>query len=183
MKNLITILIVSLILISCGARKVEKSRTQEAINTEVSDNSTASKTADLNIKIQEATKVDNKNETVIFEETFEPINPLLPSIITDKNGNKTILENVKKSRKETVQKNNTKTDISKKTEQSAKIVALDKKDTKEKTDAKKEVEVVKIERKEYSMFNLFWFFILIPIHIILRNKDVILDKIKSFWWL
>ena len=180
MKNIL--FFIALIFISCGARKVDKSKTQEVLQTETSDNSVVTKTADSNLKSREVTKVDDKNETVTKEVNYEPINPLLPASITDENGKKTVLDNAKKTTRETTQKNNTKTDISKKTEQVAKIVALNKKDVQAKTDSEKSAVAIKSERKVYSVFNFFWLLILVPIYLIWKNRSVIFDKIKSFWW-
>ena len=186
MKKIISILITLVLFISitsCGTRKVDKSRTQEAVQTDTSDNSIITKTEDVNLKVIEATKVDDKNETVISEETYEPINPLLPASITDENGKKIVLDNAKKTITETTQKNNTQTNNSKNTEQVAKVSATDTKDVKVNTNSKIAVEAIHIDRKAFNLWVFLWLLLLVPIYLVWKNKGAILDKIQSIWWL
>jgi hypothetical protein len=180
MKNLL--FLIALIFISCGARKVEKSVVKESLTTEQSDNSILIKTEDLNLKKSESTKVDYKNETVTKETVYEPIDPTKSATVINGDGTRTDLNNSKKTTRETTQKNNIKTDQSKNTVQDAKIVTSDKKDVKQKTNTKKVAEVVQIDRKQFNLWNSLWILLLVPIYFIWKNRSVILDKIKSFWW-
>jgi len=101
---------ITILLCSCSARKAEKTRTSETIKTEIKTEAVIAKTEDTNIKKTEKTTVDDKNETTTKETVYEPIDPTKPAITTDPDGTKTILNNSKKTTRETTHKNNTKTD-------------------------------------------------------------------------
>src|SRR6478735_9618835 len=100
-KTFIILTVISLIwlLLSCGSRKVNKEHSKEETKTEQIDNSITEIQSESNIKQTTTLKVDDKNEIVSKEDTFEPIDPTKEASIIDENGKKTILNNSKKTSK------------------------------------------------------------------------------------
>jgi cobalamin biosynthesis Mg chelatase CobN len=117
MKKLLIILILCT-LYSCGARKVEKKSdeiktdTNSTVNSESTVLSQEKETENTTITSQITNKVEDKDEIVVTETTYEPKDVTKPAILTDSNGKKTILDNIKKTTKETVRRNNTKSESS-----------------------------------------------------------------------
>lgn len=180
MKKILLILFIlflSLNLVSCsGARKMEKKseeikeQSQIKTNSQVVDTSTLNENLKTNTSTKSTTKIDDKDETVVKETTYEPKDISKPAIITDENGKKIVLENVKKTTKETIQKNNKKTDNVQYTivvnsadtklekENKNNSVVDNKKSTKSKLDTKE------TDKKPFNVMNLLW--LLIPIGLI-----------------
>lgn len=179
MKNLLKILFILYVLslISCGARKTEK-RSEEVkekseikIDSQTSDSSVLSDNTTVNNSTESTTKINDKDETITRETTYEPKDISKPAIITDEKGNKIILENVKKTTKETIQKNNKKTDNTQKSNVATNIDKnLSKKNDSKiildgKTTSEKESDIKNSDKKTFNVFNLLW--LLIPIGLLL----------------
>jgi hypothetical protein len=168
---MVLILLITLALNSCGARKAGKSRNTEKIESVIDESLVTEKKEDSNLKITENTQVDDKNEIVTEEEFYEPVNPLRLSSLMNCDGKTIILNNAKKTIRKTTSKNHFKTEKNKKTEEAKKML--------ESVEIKKKQEILEIKKKEdqkieceaLKTFNLFW--LLIPIGliaIIWRNK-------------
>jgi len=185
-KLLITALALSLALLfcSCGARKAEKNRTKETIKAETSIAAVIEKKAESNVKKTENTIIDDKNETTTKETTYEPIDPSKPASIIEPDGRKTDLNNSKKTTRETTQKNNTKIDNSKKSDEFHKSELSEQSESKGKSEGKKAELAVNRERSAWSLWNLLW--LIIPLAIVYwlwRNKTAIIKKITNLWWI
>jgi len=183
---MITALLLSLYFLctSCGARKAEKSRTKEEVKTETTTAAVTAKTEESNVKKTENTIIDDKNETVTKETTYEPIDNTKPSSIVDPDGKETKLNNSKKTTRETTQKNNTKTDNSKNSNEFHKSELSEQSESKGKTEAKKADEVIHVDREAWSPWNLLW--LLIPIGIVgiaWKNKAKIIKWFNGIWWI
>lgn len=184
MKKIFRILLIALLLslvwllaTSCGARKTEINKTKESTKTETSNKTELDTQDESNIKKTENTIVDDKNETVTKETIYEPIDNSKTAIVIDNNGNKTNLDNSKKTVREIRQKNNTKTDITKASEETNKSKESEKQQFNIKSEGKKVDGAKKTERDQWS---IWW--LLIPaviIYLIWKNKATIASKI---WW-
>jgi len=162
---------------SCGAAKSDKTKTNEEVKTENSNNYTSDKKEESNVKKTENTIIDDKNETVIEETNYEPIDNTKPASIIDPDGKETKLNNSKKTTRKTTKKNNTKTDNSKKSEEFHKSELSEQSESKGKTEGKKAGLAVKRERSAWSMWNLLWLLIPVGIYLVWKKYS---DKI---WWI
>lgn len=184
MKTIIKILLISLFfslialgLISCGARKIEKSIVKEEVKSEVSDKSTTEKQFESNIKENIVVKIDDKNKTIIEETTYEPKDPTKEAIVIEPDGSKTILNNSKKITKKTTKQNDTKSEIKYDSEIKQKEAVKDKKAIKASSNTDVVKKASKTEREAVSMWN--WLWLLIPIGIVVWLLRKYTDKI---WW-
>lgn len=164
------------VLNSCGARKAEKNRTSEASKIETSNKSIVEKSDESNVKKTEKNIVDDKNETVTKETSYEPIDPTKPASVIDPDGKKHELNNSKKTTRETTQKNNTKTDNSRNSEEFHKSELSELSESGTKADIKKADVEIKVERSAWSMWNFLW--LLIPIGLYFGYKKY---KYKIWW--
>jgi FtsZ-interacting cell division protein ZipA len=195
MKNLITaikllvysfLLIMSIIILftSCSAVKKDKTTTKEEIKTETSNKSTVDKTEESNVKKTETTTVDDKNETITKETTYEPIDSSKPASITDPDGRKTDLNNSKKTTRETTQKNNSKTAVAKASDENHKAELSELSESDSKSEAKKADEAIQVDRKAWNYWNVLW--LLIPagvIYFVWKNKAKIIEWFNGLWFI
>lgn len=178
---------------SCGALKKDQTKIEELAKTEESakTNNTLKLDKEMsvesNVKKTENTTVDDQNETVTKETVYEPIDNSKPASVIDPDGKKTDLNNSKKTVKETRQKNNTKTDITKaseetlKSEEKAKLEAAAKSEVKKAAAKKKLAEESNLNREEWSAFNWFWLLIPVGAYSVWKNKKLIITKLKGLW--
>ena len=171
MKNIFKILIASLIgailallLVSCGARKVNREHSKEETKTEFVDNSITEKQSESNVKQTTTINVDDKNETITEETTYTPEDPTKEASIINSEGKKIILNNTKQITKKTTQKNNTKSELVRKTDELKKEAFKEQKSIKQANTSKKENSVKYIKKEAFNPFQLLY--LLIPIFII-----------------
>lgn len=168
---------------SCGARKSEKARTEETIETEIAYKSKIDKSEvlDSNVKKSETTIVDDQNQTTTVKKTMEPVDPEKPSSYTDDTGKKKELNNAKETIETTTKKNNTKTESDIKTNASVKTDKKDfeQKDLKINQDIVKKDEEINVDRKAWSIWNIAWLLLVIPVYWLWKNKGII----KRPWWI
>ncbi len=195
-KILATLLIISMIVLfsSCGAKKTDKTTKSDSSILELTDKSQSEQleeskaNVDTNVKKSETLIISDKDQTTTVEETVEPVDASKPSSYTDKDGKKQELHNSKKTTKTTVKNNNTNinsnsnavasvksgSEINKKINNNANI--------KIKAAAKKNETDVRVDRKAWSMWNLWWLLIVpvaLGIRWIWKNKAEIAAKM---WW-
>jgi len=165
-KTFVILTVLSLIwlCLSCGSRKVNKEHSKEEIKTEVVDNSVIEKQSESNIKQTTTLKVDDKNEIISKEDTFEPIDPTKEASIIDENGKKTILNNSKKTSKSTTQKNNTSVSSKLEHTETKKEAVKEQKAVKQVNTSKIENSSKGIDKKPFNPFELLW--LIIPLLII-----------------
>lgn len=207
MKKIIATILLALAICSCGARKTDKSRIQEASESELSagekevskeENSTLEREyqkENLNVKEENTKAVDDKNETVKETKTWTPVDPNKSSkVIDDKGKVQEFVNAVLKEERETT-KNNIKTNETAKSEktenkQSDKEVQAEQKkesdrqkELEQKAAAKKSGEEIKIDRSAWSVWN--WLWLLIPVGLIIlavKNRMKIVTWIENIWW-
>ncbi|MFV8336423.1 hypothetical protein ACNQF7_10110 [Flavobacterium sp. RSP29] len=181
--KLIALTLVFSLLISCGARKTEKSKTSEAEKTEASIIAYVKKTDESNVKKTEKTSTDDKNQTTIKETTYELVDPTKPGSVIDPDGRKTDLNNSKKTTRETTKNNNTKTDNTKTSNESNKSEVSDQSESNSKSATKKTGKVTNIDRKAFNPLNLLWLLIPLGFLLVWMNKNKIIMWTKKIWWI
>jgi len=157
----------TIILCSCGARKVSTSSSKEETKAETIDNSKTEKQIDTNIKTATTIKVDDKNEMVTEETTISPEDNTKEAFIIEKDGTKVVFSNIKKTVRKTTQKNNTQSQLSGNSEQVAKEIVKQQKSVNNTITSKKENSVKNVDRKSipwyyfvigFSVLVLFFYF-------------------------
>lgn len=143
-------------LISCGTRKVAKSETKEETKTELTDNSTIEQQSGSNIKTTTAVKTDDKNETVTEETTISPEDNTKEAFIIEKDGTKTVLNNVKKTVKKTTQNNNTQTNKTENSEIKQNSGSKEQKAVKQTNTSVKKENSKQADKKQFNPLNLIW---------------------------
>lgn len=137
---------------SCGARKVNKDQSKEETHSNITDNSTIEKRSDTNVKTTTTVNVDDKNETVTEETVYEPKDPAKESFVIEKDGTKTVLNNVKKTVKKTTQKNNTATSAIIAQVQNENKAVKEQKAIEHKEVSAKEVKAKEVDKKQFNPF-------------------------------
>ena len=190
LNNYIKIIVLVVVLSSCGARKVIRIESKEAAKAEFSDQSKSEQTeqsqtkGEINVKKSEEVTVDNQNQTLTKKETIEPVDPTKPASYTDKDGKKQELNNSKKTIETRTQINNTKTESKVKTETLEKKESktnkkkYENKNIKAKTTNEKLAQENHVDREAWSVFNFLW--LLVPaavLYYVWRNRVAIGKKI------
>lgn len=177
MKNLIAILLaLAFTLISCGARKVNKSNTEESTKIEsvVTDKTKIESETNVTKKVVEV--IDNKDETMTEVTTYTPIDNTKPANIIDEHGNKQSINNtIYRNEKVTKKGNTLTTNTSNIGSSGKKIISIDMIDSIIK-DTKLKAKEVAIDRKAFNP--LFLLLLLIPIGLI----AFFYSRIKNAWW-
>lgn len=169
--------LVALGLMSCGARKSKVDISKEDKKEVVVDNSVLEKKLETNVKITSTTKVDDKNETVTEETTYQPEDPTKESSIIEKDGTKVVLNNTKKTYKKTTQKNNTQSEIKDDSEKSQKEASKDKKAVKQVVESKTYKKQKETKKEGFPMY--YWALIVGVVLLIIWLFKKYKDKI---WW-
>ena len=157
MKKIAILLVIGFVLLSCGARKRNKTVIEEKTNTEtvlIDSASIKDKVVFNEVKLKEGKDL---SETVIEE------------VITEKEG-------VKETRRKTTIKNDKTTKDETTTNTSAEKEVEKKKTQYQHSEIKKTIEEVAVKRDAYSIWNLLW--LLMPIgvaYLAYKYKDKI-------WW-
>lgn len=142
------VLLVPMLLLSCGARKVQKSQTKQETKTEITDNT------------KTETKTETKTDVIVINEndeiTIEPIDTVKPMIINGKE-----YKNARIRHKKSSAKAIDKTIVN--------VVKNENKDVQIKQEVKKEISIKNSERKA-SYYWLLWFLLIIPIWWLWKNK-------------
>ena len=143
------ILISTILLISCGSRKVNKSETTEQSKVSIIDTSKITTNIDTNTKVIDCTNTD--------EVTIEPVDNSQPILVNGKT-----YKNVRFKTKKV--KNNITTDkVEKVAKNKQKAVIMTK-------ESKKSVEVKQVERKQFNWLSLWWLLLLIIAMVYLGYK-------------
>lgn len=149
---------------SCGARKTNKEHSKEETKTELTDNSVIEKQSESNVKTTTTTKIDDKDESITVDETYEPIDNTKEASIIDSNGKKTILNNSKKTTKTATKKNNIQSESKTDIQETQKEAVKEQKAIKQLNTSKKENSVKNIKKKQFNPFELLY--LIIPLLII-----------------
>jgi len=189
-------ILVLIMLVSCSARKAEKSKTIETSKSVATENVTTDKKEELkaiedsNIKETSTTIIDDKNNTVVEENVIEPINPDKPADYVDPSGKKHTLNNTKIKTTKTTTKNDTKTESKKDVETVNKKELQYQKYLKQKQELENELLQKKLALDKISErkgFNFLLLLLLIPfifiMYLVIKNKTKIKSLISWPWWI
>lgn len=184
MKLIFKILVIALFfalialgLISCGARNVKKEASKEEIKSELNDHSVTEKQAESNIKTTTTTKVDDKDESITSEETFEPVDPTKEASIIDSNGKKTILNNSKKKVKTETKKNNTATSKEILQVETKKEAIKEQKSVKHINASKKENTSKEVVKKQFNWLSLWPIYLILAVVLYFFRKSIPILKL------
>lgn len=192
LNNYIKIIVLVVVLSSCGARKAESYKTKESAKEEFSNQSKSEQTeqsqakGEINVKKSEEVTVDNQNQIVTKKETIEPVDSTKPASYIDNEGRKQELNNSKKTTETRTEINNTKTESKAKTEASGKIESqsdkrkAEHKNIKAKSVAEKQAKAKVVNSESWNYWKLLW--LLVPaavLYYVWRNRVAIGNKI---WW-
>lgn len=144
--------LIALGLISCGARKVNKSAGKQEVKSEVVDKSIIKKESNTNVKTTTEVKTDDKNETVTEETVYEPTDHTKESFIVEKDGTKVVLNNAKKTIKITTQKNNTAVVSNTEIQEKQNNTSKEQKAVKQVNDTIKENKQKQVDKKQFNPF-------------------------------
>jgi len=134
-------LLILLLLVGCGSRKVNKSNTETKEKSEIT----------IVDSVKVAIKTDSNTEIHTNEFTIEPIDSVKPIIIIDSQGKKTSILNARIKYKHEISRNKTlKNEL---VQRSTK--------TNIKAEKRTQIEVKQIERKESIITSLWWLWLLI----------------------
>jgi len=171
------------LLSSCGAKKSSTSKTEEKVKEEVSITKDVEKKDESNVKKAETVTVDDKTETVTKETVYKPVDPTKSASVTTPDGKKIDLNNSELHTKETIQKNNKKTENLVDTAIKSASTVIEKIKLDAKSDSKKTAVLIEKDRKAWNVYNLFW--LIIPIVIVLiiyRKRFVIIKWFTGLCW-
>ena len=139
-------LLILLLLVGCGSRKVNKSNTETKEKSEIT----------IVDSVKVAIKTDSNTEINTNEFTIEPIDSIKPIIIIDSQGKKTSYLNARIKHKHETSRNKTLKN---------EIVQSSSK-TNIKAEKRTQIEVKQVERKESIITSLWWLWLLIILIII-----------------
>lgn len=177
-KIIITILLGSTIwLVSCGARKSNVDITKEENKSVIVDNSVLEKKSDTNVKQTSIVKIDDKNQTIVEETTYQPEDPTKEAIIVDHDGKKIVLNNSKKTVKKTIQNNNTQTDSKFDSETKENKASKEQKDVKGTSESKTYKKQKETEKKAIP-----WYYCVLGLGVIIFIIWLFKKYKEKIWW-
>jgi hypothetical protein len=171
-----------LFLTSCRSVKKDKTQVTEIFKTDEIKKEIKTSKEELNTKETFEIKTNNTTGTTTKKTTTRPIDPTKPAIKTDKNGNKTILENVETVEEEAIITNTTSTNQLKILEEKVKKEREKQIQENKKSLAKIDKGILKLNKKIPSLWNLLWLLIPIGIYAIYGYRFKIRSYLKNIWW-
>lgn len=146
---------------SCSSRKAEKHRQTEVLKTKTVVDEHLDEKKEVNVKVETETVVDDKTETEKIIKMWSPIDPTLPSSMTDPDGKKRDFTNSSYKEEVTKEKKNTKNKETAKVEITEKQEVIKDLETLQKGNVNKSAETINITRKGISFG--FWVWITLGI--------------------
>jgi hypothetical protein len=141
---------------SCTSRKAEKQRQTEVYKTEIRVDETISEKKDINVKLETVEEVDDQSETEKTVKMWSPIDPTLPSSMTDPDGKKRDFTNSSYKEETTREKKNTKNKGTAKAEITEKQEVIKELAKLQKGNANKSAETINITKKGISFGIWVW---------------------------
>jgi ABC-type transport system involved in multi-copper enzyme maturation permease subunit len=167
-----------IIITGCSARKTQTNVLKEESNIVNTDNSVLDKKSENNVKKTSVLNIDDKNEIVSKEEIYEPIDPLKEASVTDSNGNKTILNNSKKTTKTVNQRNNIQTKLNTKSDVVENKASKEQKKVNNTYMSKIDNKSKLTDKKAFNWFNLL--FLILPLALLYYLFKKYREKL---WWI
>lgn len=172
MKNIIScLLLLTLALTSCGARKSNSSTLETKERSQIEINSvedTKSQTnLDTNVKTSVTVETNEKTGEVIETTVDEPIDNTKPATVIDENGSKTELNNSKRTKTKRTILGDKQTKAVTNIDANEKVSQIDQKHAEVKskatTDKRSKAKAKETDREAVSFAWLWWFLLLIPL--------------------
>jgi hypothetical protein len=174
MKKQILILISSLVILSCGARKVNKSDTEETTKEKSKEVVSNDVVKTENTKIETKTKTDESTKETIKETTYKPIDNKKPALFTDSKGQKKELYNTEYTEREITRNKESKFEGNTNTLVNTKTSDKTKKTSEKEKDNKKKEKTKEVDKKQFDpvsvLISYWWFFLLLIIVYYLYRK-------------
>jgi cobalamin biosynthesis Mg chelatase CobN len=164
------ILLSAVLLIGCGTRKTNQTKTNVYTKDVITDNTKTETKTDTNTKVTNNTETNKETGEVTETETLEPIDNTKPATYVDENGKSQSLNNTKKTKTKTTRKTNEKNKSNVITTERKKVAETIKKDVKTKSKAKVQVKQKATESNKGN----FWNWIILILLIIAFGY--------CFWW-
>ena len=170
--------------LGCSSRKKTLEENKEEIKIDNSSNSENSSNSNSNIKVNNVTVVDDKNQTVTVKKTYSPVDATKPASVTDPSGKKHDLNNADYTEETTTQKNDTKIRNSSNSENSSNSSAKSKASGKAKITCKKENSNLDLDSSGMSFGSWFWiglFIIIVLLIIYLNHRFKLVERVTSLF--
>jgi uncharacterized protein YcfL len=142
------ILLLSILIVGCGSRKVNKSVTKEETQIEILDTSKTETKTDTNVKVITCFETD--------EITIVPIDSTKEIFVNGKTYRNVVLKHKKVKGNKVV-------------EQSKKEVKIEQKAVKTNIKKQTQIEVKQIDKEQFNFLVWFWLLLLIPIYLLYRK--------------
>lgn len=163
------ILLSTILLISCGSRKVNKSETKEteSIKTKLTTNENLKTETEVNTNVKETkSQVVDKQNNVVSEVTeITPIDATKESVFTDTKGQKYNLNNSKYRNEKTIDLSKEKSVSLSKYEliqNQLKLVIKQRNELlKQNAELKKQLNNKQVDKNQFNYFSLWWLYLLI----------------------
>lgn len=168
------LLFFSLLLIGCGARKVQKSETEQQTKTEISETVNNDVKAESNVKKETKITVDDSTKEVIEEIIISPIDNNKEATYTDEAGKQTKLSNTSVTKRKTNRNKAVSQQTQEKANESLKSSDKTVKNTNAKSETKEVSEIKNVDKKQFNIIgqilSYWWLWLLIIIVIYLFKK-------------
>lgn len=184
---LVILCIAALIVVSvnsCTSRKAEKQRQTEVSKTEIHVDEQTSEKKDVNVKLEIVEEVDDKTETEKTVKMWSPIDPTLPSSMTDPDGKKRDFTNSSYKEETTRQKKNTKNRETSKAEITEKQEVIKELEKLQKGNVNKSAETINITKKGISFGVWVWITLAILVTIALlylNHRFSLVKRVTAFF--
>lgn len=168
------LLFASLLLIGCGARKVQKTETEKEVKTETFETVENDVKTESNVKTEIITTVNDSTKEVIEETVITPIDNTKPATYTDENGKQHSLNNSKHTKRKTT-RNKAVSEQKKENVINSKNTSDNTlKTTNNKTESKEQSDIKNIDKKQFDplafIISYWWLWLLILIALYVAKK-------------
>lgn len=194
-KILLLAIIGFLTLGSCGARKTEKEKTQEVATVDYAAifkeyfKAQEDLAAESNVKTNSVTKSNIENKAVKTVNTWEPLNPNLEASVVDAQGNKTILNNVKKTEEQSTEDKKENSEKTESSDQQFKIQIQKQEQRISELEQQLEEAAIKnsesknVDKKAVTFLQYWWVFLILAVVLMLVFNEPFLNyfKTKKSW--
>jgi cobalamin biosynthesis Mg chelatase CobN len=181
--------------VSCGARKTDKKKTEEVATVDYAAQfneyfkAQEDLAAESNVKTNAVTKFNIENKAVKTVNTWEPLNPNLEASVIDAQGNKTILNNVRKTEEQSTQDKKENSEKTESSDQQYKIQIQKQEQRISELEQQLEEAAIKnsesknVDKKAVAFLQYWWVFLILAVVLMLVFNEPILNyfKTKKAW--
>lgn len=168
------LLFASLLLIGCGARKVQKTETEKEVKTETFETVKADVKTESNVKTEVVTTVNDSTKEVIEETVITPIDNTKEAVYTDEVGKQTKLNNTSLTKRKTMRNKAVSEQKKENVNDSKKASDNTFKTNNAKSETKEQSEIKNIDKKQFDpmafIISYWWLWLLIIIAVYIAKK-------------